>query len=79
MTADGCLQRLPDVRDASLRGAHKPPPANTIYTPLPSQEDDEDTPQRRRMSADGHATAEKPLEPDMVNHVVDALFDRYRT
>jgi hypothetical protein len=47
--------------------------------PLSYQEDDEDTPQRRRMSADGQATAEKALEPDMVNHVVDALFDRYRT
>jgi hypothetical protein len=77
--ADGCPQRLPDVRDASLRGAHGPPTTDAnSFMPLSFQEDDEETPQRRRMSADGQATAEKPLEADMVNHVVDALFDRCR-
>lgn len=49
----------------------------TSYWPLPNlQEDDEDAPERRRMSADGQRAAEKALEPEMVNHVVDALFDR---
>ena len=40
------------------------------------QEEDVGLGERRRQSATGLRSAEQPLTPVMVSHVVDALFDR---
>ena len=39
-------------------------------------DDPEETGARRRLSVAGLRAAERPLEPEMVAHVVDALFDK---
>ena len=43
------------------------------------QTDEADASQRRRLSQAGLAAAEQPLAPEMVAHVVDALFDKCAT
>ncbi len=45
-------------------------------TTLGAQEEGEEAVTKRRLSAGGELPPEQPLNPDMVNQVVDALFDR---
>jgi hypothetical protein len=43
---------------------------------VPLQDSDEDASQRRRLSQRGLRSPEQPLQREMVDHVVDALFHK---